>query len=169
MPSGKTRAFAVAALVVGALFAGMSVYWGLGGSRLVDTVGGGLAAQGYARSAVAVVLVWGAAIVKTVASALPWVAVTRSPASAWRRPLRALTWLEAVILVTYGGLLTAVGLLVQADVIRADADADQLALRWHAYLWDPWFLIWGLLVVAALLTSRPDASRWPRASATGAL
>jgi len=32
--------------------------------------------------------------------------------------------------------------------------ADHRALAWHAYLWDPWFLVWGVLVTAALLRSR---------------
>lgn len=51
-------------------------------------------------------------------------------------------------------MLTLVGLLVQADVIHATRDADHRALAWHAYLWDPWFLGWGLLLTAALWRSR---------------
>jgi hypothetical protein len=39
---------------------------------------------------------------------------------------------------------------VQAHLIHASATADHRALAWHAYLWDPRFLIWGLLVVGAL-------------------
>jgi hypothetical protein len=35
-------------------------------------------------------------------------------------------------------------------VVAVWATADHRALAWHAYLWDPWFLIWGLLVVGAL-------------------
>jgi hypothetical protein len=27
---------------------------------------------------------------------------------------------------------------------------DHRALAWHTYLWDPWFLMWGLLVAGAL-------------------
>jgi hypothetical protein len=76
----------------------------------------------------------------------------------WRRigahrVVRILSWVEAVVLVAYGGLLTVVGLLVQADVVHAAATADRRALAWHTYLWDPWFLIWGLLVVVALWLS----------------
>ena len=59
-----------------------------------------------------------------------------------------------MILTGYGLVLTAVGLLVQAGVVAASAGADHRALEWHAYLWDPWFLVWGLLVTAALLRSR---------------
>jgi hypothetical protein len=66
-----------------------------------------------------------------------------------------LTWIEAAMLTGYGLVLTASGLLVQAGVIKAAAHADRLALRWHAYLWDPWFLIWGIFVFLALCRSRP--------------
>ena len=52
-----------------------------------------------------------------------------------------MTRIEAVVFTTYGFALTAVGLLVQAHVIHASATADRRALAWHAYLWDPWFLI----------------------------
>ena len=65
-----------------------------------------------------------------------------------------LTWIEAAILTGYGLVLTASGLLVQAGVIKAAAHADRLALEWHAYLWDPWFLIWGIFVFLALWRSR---------------
>ncbi len=39
-------------------------------------------------------------------------------------------------------------------LIGTPANADHRALAWHAYLWDAWFLVWGLLVTAALLRSR---------------
>jgi hypothetical protein len=69
-----------------------------------------------------------------------------------------LAWAEAAILIVYGLVQTTAGLLIQADVIHASATADQRALAWHTYLWDPWFLIWGLLVAAALLLRRHPRS-----------
>ena len=76
--------------------------------------------------------------------------------SRWPRPIRALTWVEAAILSVYGLILTAAGLLVQAGLIGTPRGANHRALAWHAYayLWDPWVLVWGLLVTAALLRSR---------------
>ena len=68
--------------------------------------------------------------------------------------MRALAWVTAAVLTIYGAVLTGVGLLVQAGVIGRSAHPDNRALEWHAYLWDPWFLIWGLLSVTALLRSR---------------
>ena len=102
-----------------------------------------------------VLAVWCAVGLKVIASVLPLLAVGAAAArSRLPRLIRALTWVEAVILTGYGLILTAVGLLVQAGLIGTPASADHRALAWHAYLWDPWFLVWGLLVTAALLRSR---------------
>jgi hypothetical protein len=41
--------------------------------------------------------------------------------------------------------------------------ADPTPLRWHVAVWDAWFLLWGVLVLAALLRRR----RLDRGTATG--
>ena len=30
------------------------------------------------------------------------------------------------------------------------------ALTWHGFVWDPWFLIWGLLGMATLILAHED-------------
>jgi hypothetical protein len=148
---------AVAAAVVGGAFALVSVYWGLGGTALLDTVGGSLEAQGRAGSAAIVAVVWVSVLLKLIAAGLPLAAVRGWGPERSRGLIRVLTWLAGVILTGYGLLLTSVGLFVQAGAITADPSANHRALAWHAYLWDPWFLIWGLLTLTALLASRPVA------------
>jgi Protein of unknown function (DUF3995) len=152
--------------VVGMAYAAVSVYWGLGGSWLVDTVGGTLETAGRSGTAVTVAAVWAAAVLKAVAAMIPVLycrlsagrlRADRPPGRRLRLP-RILMWLEAAILTLYGGALTAVGLLVQGGVIASGADADRRALAWHAYLWDPWFFGWGLLVLVTLVTTRPAVS-----------
>jgi len=70
---------------------------------------------------------------------------------------------ELVPLPGIRGVLTVAGLLVQSGAIAPAASADRRALAWHAYLWDPWFLLWGALVTAALVKSRqPRAARIAR-------
>jgi hypothetical protein len=54
-----------------------------------------------------------------------------------------LGWIAAVGLIAYGGVLTVAGLVVQAGLFDAAVHADERALAWHAYLWDPWFALWG--------------------------
>jgi hypothetical protein len=142
------------ALLVGLLYAAVSVYWGLGGTWLLNTVGGSLEKQGRAGHVGVMFAVWAAVVLKVIAAGLPLVAVRRLTSPAWNRAIWMLAWIEAGILAIYGLVLTTVGLLVQAGVIHASATADHRALAWHAYLWDPWFLIWGLLVAGALLRGR---------------
>jgi hypothetical protein len=149
---------ALAGLAVGLAYATISVYWAVGGRWLLNTVGISLSQPGQAGHLAALLAVWGAAGVKAVATVLPLLAIGVWPRTAnggLRRLARVLTWIEAAILTGYGLVLTASGLLVQAGVIKAAAHADRLAREWHAYLWDPWFLIWGIFVFLALWRSRP--------------
>ena len=82
--------------------------------------------------------------------------------------VRRLAWLEAAILTLYGGVLTVTDLAVQAGLINAGMNADWKALDWHAYLWDPWFLIAGLLVWASLHTHKhPNAPHLRRRRRAG--
>jgi hypothetical protein len=161
-----------AAFAAGLLYAVVSLYWAVGGSWLLDTVGSSLTQPGSSASALVVLAVWGAVALKVIASVLPLLAVG-ARADRFRlsrlRLIRALTWVEAAILTFYGLILTVVGLLVQAGLIGTPATADHRALAWHAYLWDPWFLVWGLLVTAALLRSREPAGCPLRAGGGGRL
>ena len=163
---------ALAGLVVGLAYAAISVYWAVGGRWLLNTVGIWLSQPGQAGHLAALLAVWGAAAVKAVAAVLPLLAIgvwPRTTNGALRRLARVLTWIEAAILVGYGLVPTASGLLLQAGVIKAAAPADHLALKWHAYLWDPWFLIWGIFVFLALWRSRPASQDHLPGRAPGAV
>jgi hypothetical protein len=140
--------------VVGLAYAAVSAYWGVGGTWLVDTVGGSLARLGRAGDPGVLAAVWAAAVLKATAAVLPLLAVRGLGAHRRTQAARSLAWIAAAILTVYGAVLTTVGLLLQLDVIHRSATADQRALAWHAYLWDPWFVVWGLLVATALLRSR---------------
>jgi hypothetical protein len=163
---------ALAGLAVGLAYAAIVVYWAVGGRWLLNTVGISLSQPGQAGHLATLLAVWGAAAVKAVAAVLPLLAIGVWPRTANggpRRLARVLTWIEAAILTGYGLVLTASGLLVQGGVIEAVAHADRLALKWHAYLWDPWFLIWGLFVFLALWRSRPASQDHLPGRAPGAV
>jgi len=164
----KGSRLAQAACGVGLAYAAVSVYWALGGTWLLDTVGGALEQQGRTGNPGIILAVWAAAVLKVIGAIVPLAAVgvTSGQATiAGRRQVRVrvLAWLEAAILTIYGLVLTAAGLLVQSGAIASAASADHRALAWHAYLWDPWFLLWGALATAALVRSRqPGAARIAR-------
>jgi len=138
-PPRTGAAIALAAFLVGVMYAGISAYWGLGGTGLLDTIGGTLEREGRAGNPGLLAVLWVTVVLKLAAAILGLVAVLRPR---WVRPrhpqvARRAAWAAALLLVLYGGVLTVVGLLVQLDLVHAPANADHKALRWHAYLWDP--------------------------------
>jgi Protein of unknown function (DUF3995) len=157
--STATRAGWVA-FCLGLAYAAISVYWGLGGTWLLGTVGGSLERAGRQGGLAISLVLWAAAGLKVAAAVLPLLAVGRRLDAPWQRTVWASAWVECAILTGYGLVLTGVGLLIQAGLVPTGADADHRALAWHAFLWDPWFLVWGLVIFAALWLVRRD--RRPR-------
>ncbi|MDQ2759566.1 MAG: DUF3995 domain-containing protein [Actinomycetota bacterium] len=149
-PTPTGLRFAQAALVVGLLYAVLSLYWGLGGTWLVDTIARSVRKEGLALAA---------AVLKLIAAVLPLLALRRLSSPAWNRKLWLLTWIEAAILTIYGLVQTVGDLLAEAGVVHVSASAAHGKLAFYAYLWDPWFLIWGLLVGGALLQGRRSHSQ----------
>ncbi len=153
---------AVIAAGLGAASAAMSAYWALGGTALLGTVGGEIERWGRERSAGVVATLWLITVAKLVGAVAPLVLVGVGAGwlPAWTRaqPMRALGWIVAIGLTLYGTVLTVAGLLVEADVIDAADGADAHAIAWHAYFWDPWFVLWGGAFAVAMWRSRPRAS-----------
>lgn len=112
-------------------------------------------------------------LVKLAVAAGTWLAANRG-----RRLERTLAWTAGLVLTLYGAVLTVAGIAIvafgAADLSRSD---DPRAVRWHAYVWDPWFLLWGLLRARRSRGEpferyRPSVTRvWisPTSSAVGAL
>lgn len=149
----RTLVFAYAAAVVGVLYALVSAYWAVGGTALLDTIGGSLEHTARASGLAVKATLWIVAALKLFGAWLP-ITVVDDAQQTCRRGRRGLVQIEAALLTLYGLVLTSVGLLVQAHVIHRSTHADQKALAWHAFFWDPWFLLWGLLIIAALRHQR---------------
>ena len=103
-------------------------------------------------------MLWAIVVAKLVGAIAPLVLVgvgaDRLPAWTRSQPARVLGWIAGLGLTAYGGLLTAAGLLVEAGVIDATDDADERAIAWHTFFWDPWFALWGAAFTVAMWRSR---------------
>jgi hypothetical protein len=157
----RTNVAEVAAAVASVLGLGSAVVslgWGLGGTLLLDTVGGGIESAAAAGTPLALATVVAVVTVKVIAALLPGWAVSPDGSavypSARRRLVRTLAWVEAVVLTGYGAVMTVNGLLVTTGAVPAAPGADLEAIAWHAFLWDPWLLLWGVATAVALLASR---------------
>lgn len=147
----------VAAMVAcgtGLIHAASSLYWAVGGTWLLDTVGQ-WAVDLVERSPLEAGFLLGIiAIVKAVASIVP-VLVDRGRMP---RPRfwRALCWVGGPVLVVYGGVNVVVSVAVLTGFLTPDGGYETAATVGHAFLWDPLFFVWGCALVAvAVADGRP--------------
>jgi hypothetical protein len=142
--TGRWPAY-VAAVLAG-LFAAISFYWALGGTALINTLGGQIGALAKSNSPTASLLAWGAAIAKLVGVAFALALVRAWGRRLPRRLMLILGWLGTAVLVVYGAVNTGAEALVQIGVITVPPNSgmDWYAFHWHLFLWDPYFLVWGI-------------------------
>ena len=145
----RTAWAAYAACALALLSAIPSFYWAAGGTIGLDTVGGAIEELARARDPAGVALGISAGALKVAGAVLALALVRPWGRRVPRRLLAGVAGAASVVLTLYGGLLVAVGALVLAGVIRPAGPVDRAALRWHVLLWDPWFLVWGLLLGVA--------------------
>jgi hypothetical protein len=158
MPKLAGQSAAVVACALGLGQAAVSAYWALGGTALLDTIGGSLERWGQEREPALVAGLWLIVVVKVIvalaAPVLAGVGARRLPSWTRGRVSRILGWIAATILILYGGMLTLAGLFVEAGILEVAPGADRRALAWHTYVWDPWFLLWGVAFSASLWAGR---------------
>src|SRR5215470_4297913 len=143
---------AYAAAVVGFAYALVSLYWAVGGHRLVSTVGGYLERFARQGGAVPVLVALAAAAAKVACGLLALALVRPGGRVIPRRWLLAGSAAASVLLVGYGGLNVLAGALVLSGAIHPDGSVDRTALRWHVGVWDLWFLVWGILLALATVS-----------------
>lgn len=140
----NVRNLLLGAAAAGLVHAASSLYWALGGRWLLNTVGTwaiDLADRAPARAAVLLLIIAG---VKIGGALCPLLNETgRLPGSSrtWRRVFLA----GAVLLIGYGGLNT-IGAWM-GIVLDHTVTASRLG---HAALWDPLFLLWGVLLLLGI-------------------
>ncbi len=158
----------LAAAVAGLAHAVPSLYWALGGTALVSTLGqwaGDWQRESPAEVAVLLSLIF---LAKLAGAGLPL--INERGLLPFPRLWRGLFWCAAALLVTYGAVNVFAALASMSGIIGTAETMDTAALVGHAFLWDPLFLLWGVLLAAALAASRPhDAgvASGPGSSRTG--
>lgn len=148
-----THRFFIAAAAAGIAHALPSLYWAMGGTALVSTLGEWAARWQRESPGEVAVLLSLIFLAKLAGAALPLVnerGLLPAP-----RLWRGLFWCAAVLLVAYGASNVIAALAALTGVIGTAQTMDTAALVGHAFLWDPLFLLWGLLLAAALTMSRP--------------
>jgi hypothetical protein len=140
------------------VFAGVSFYWGLGGTLGLATLGREIEQLALVRDPMTVAIgAWGAGAAKVLAAL-----VALAPVQPWGHaiPLRlrlVTVWIVGVLLVVYGIANFVQHGLMAADVVAIPQSFGAEALPWHLLLWDPWWLAGGLLFVAVAWYATRDS------------
>src|SRR6185437_16481941 len=116
----RPRQLAYAAAAMAVLSALPSVFWTLGGTLLLDTVGGSIEELARARSVAALVLGAASALAKFGAAVLALALVQPWGRRVPDRLLLAANAVVSVILITWGGANVLMGSLSLAGVVTAD-------------------------------------------------
>lgn len=145
------RGPAYAAFWCGMVFTLFNLYWTVGGTFALETVGGKLAQALYDRDQWMVTLVAITVVVKAGGSLFSLALVQQWGRMFPRLLLLVCGWAGTAVLVIYGGLLVGAAAMVEVGIIPAPPTIDWTALRGHLYIWDMWFLVWGILLGWAML------------------
>ena len=140
----STDGAAYAACAWAVVFAAASFYWAAGGTAGEDTVGGVIT-----RLPGIVALLWVTGALKVIGALLALALVRPWGRVLPRWLLLTLSWAGGVGLTAYGAIPLVVNGLMVAGVLHGPGPVDWTLMRWHVFLWDPWWLLGGLLFVAA--------------------
>jgi Protein of unknown function (DUF3995) len=151
---GTISAYGAAVVAFG--YALVSLYWAVGGTGLLSTVGGYAETAAQHGGAGAVVLGLATAVVKIVGGLLA-LALARGWARTWSRSttqsgLLFVSAAASLVLIVYGAVNVLAGALVLSGAYHPSGDVDRTALRWHTGVWDLWFLVWGILLAVATVS-----------------
>jgi hypothetical protein len=135
------------------VFAAMSFYWAAGGRIGIETQAGSIQTAAQDPDAEFVAVLWVTGVVKVVGALLALALIQRWGRKIRRRMLLVAAWIAGGGMVLYGGVNFVVGAVVA--LLRAieviDTPADTSAFWWHLLLWDPWWILGGVLFSIAAL------------------
>jgi hypothetical protein len=131
------------------VFAASSFYWAVGGTVGLETVGNELERRAEAREPGMVAEVWAAAGLKILAGLLALALVRPWGRALPRRLLVIGSWATGSLLTLYGAANLIQHGLMEIGVAGVPDDLGETAVTWHLVLWDPFWLLGGLLFLAA--------------------
>lgn len=146
---GTARTLFVLAAVCGLLHAAPSFYWAAGRRALLETVGSFAVELADSGEPGVTWMLLGVGLAKTAGALVPLLDHLRLPAHTW---VRVVSWAGVAALLAWGGA-GVVGAWI--GVLTGTASWAQPAMVGHGLLWDPLFVVWGVMLALALWKSRP--------------
>jgi hypothetical protein len=157
---GDWPAYAAAAWAF--LFAAASFYWAAGGELALDTLAVEIERDALARDSDAVTITWVTGALKVVAGLVALALVRPWGARIPRRLLLVATAAAGAGFALYGAAGLVEKILMEAGAIDVSASFGSDRVIWYLLLWDPYWLLGGILfLLAAVRFRRAGAARAP--------
>lgn len=118
----------------------------MGGTAGVSTLGGRIEELALARDPMIITLVWVTGLLKVAGGVLALALVQPWGRRLPRRWLMGGAWAGAVLLTVYGTVQVSSVALVALGVLTPTQPVEPVVLWWRLLLWEPWFLLWGVLL-----------------------
>jgi hypothetical protein len=158
---GQGRSLAWAGYAAAAwafLFAAASFYWALGGRIGLESIGPAITEPALAGDPTILALVWITGALKVVAGIVALALI-----QPWGRRLpRGIVllagWGASALFLVYGAANLVQDALIVAGAIPTPVGLGAVAARWHLFLWDPWWLLGGVLFALATWAYRVAGS-----------
>lgn len=131
----------------GLLFGGLNLYWSLGGELGIDYLGERLQEQAAERDTALLVINAIGGFGKIAIGLLAFATIARWGRSIPRRLHLGLLYVGGILLVLYGGANWTQMLLAELGVIDVPASIGEAQVRWYLFLWEPLWIIGGVLMV----------------------
>jgi hypothetical protein len=147
--SRRWRAAAVAAAGWAAAFAVLSLYWALGGRWGAGTIGPAIEDPAVAGDRAFVVVLWASVALKAAGAVVALALLIRWRTRRARIAVLVVAWSTTSLTGGYAVLGTAQHALMAIGVLAVPPGLGVAALRWHLALWDPIWLLGGLLFLLA--------------------
>ncbi len=155
---GAWAAYAACAWAL--IFAAVSFYWAAGGTIGADTNAPAIARHVLAREPGWVALIWLTGCLKLIVALIALALVRPWGRAIPRRLLLAAAWCASAIMTVYEGVASLIQhALMVAGVVATPEGLGARSARWHLILWDPWWLLGGLLLGVATWMYQRSGSR----------
>jgi len=135
-----------AAFIWSIAFAALNFYWALGGTAGSATIG--QAITDLANDPAFTIILWVTAVMKALLGLLALVLIRPPVRRIPRRVVLTFGWAAGIGMVLYGGASFIQHALMLTGAVHLPDGLGVTAARWHLALWDPWWLLGGILFVA---------------------
>jgi hypothetical protein len=141
-----------------ALFSLVSFYWAAGGTVGIGTLAQSIQRLGQERDPAFIVEVWITGVLKLLGAFLV-LGLTRNWGGAFDRLVRILVWAGGALMLLYGASNFVQDVLIEVGVVGVPRSMGADQVRWYLFLWEPWWILGGLLFLGAAWSTRRRAER----------